>query len=115
VLQRWYELGVLSSGECWAEWDGRLMEVEKRVRRTENAREIEGSWRRAGTLKPKQRHWACCSNDFGTLAFGDSDLRFFQIVRGLRSSLNAAQRQCRRSREKSLRVNHGAAWIESDD
>ncbi|MCJ1429528.1 hypothetical protein MMC29_007443 [Sticta canariensis] len=35
VLQRWYELGVLGGGECWTEWEGRVMNAEKRVRREE--------------------------------------------------------------------------------
>ncbi|KAJ5619304.1 hypothetical protein N7510_003288 [Penicillium lagena] len=39
VLQRWYEVGVVGSGECWAEWEGRLEEVEREVRRREVVRE----------------------------------------------------------------------------
>lgn len=35
VLERWYEIGVLGSGECWAEWEGRLEDVEREVRRRE--------------------------------------------------------------------------------
>ena len=35
VLQRWYEVNVLGGSECWSEWEGRLMEVEKTVRRRE--------------------------------------------------------------------------------
>ena len=35
VIQRWYELGVLGESECWAEWEERLVDVEKRVRREE--------------------------------------------------------------------------------
>ncbi|KAL8699908.1 MAG: hypothetical protein Q9201_005735 [Fulgogasparrea decipioides] len=38
AVQRWYELGVLGQGECWAEWEGRVEECEKRVRRLEGAR-----------------------------------------------------------------------------
>lgn len=41
VLKRWYELGVLAGGECWVEWEGRVMGVEKRVRRVEKWRERE--------------------------------------------------------------------------
>ena len=33
AVQRWYELGVLGQGECWAEWEGRMEECEKKVRR----------------------------------------------------------------------------------
>lgn len=39
VLQRWYEVGVVGSGECWAEWEGRLEDVEREVRRREVIRE----------------------------------------------------------------------------
>lgn len=39
VLQRWYEVGLVGSGECWAEWEGRLEDVEREVRRTEVIRE----------------------------------------------------------------------------
>ena len=35
VMQRWYELGVLGGGDCWAEWEGRVAKVEKRVRQDE--------------------------------------------------------------------------------
>ena len=35
LLQRWYEVDVLGSSECWSEWENRLMEIEKAVRRAE--------------------------------------------------------------------------------
>lgn len=35
AVQRWYELGVLGESECWTEWEGRVTEVEKEVRRKE--------------------------------------------------------------------------------
>lgn len=35
VIQRWYELGVLGGGACWTEWEGRVAQVEKAVRRKE--------------------------------------------------------------------------------
>ena len=35
AIQRWYEVGVLGESECWSEWEGRVVEVEKRVRREE--------------------------------------------------------------------------------
>ena len=38
VLQRWYEVGILAYGECWTEWDERLMEIEKTLRREEGSR-----------------------------------------------------------------------------
>jgi hypothetical protein len=41
VMQRWYEIGILGQGECWSEWEGRLMEVEKTTRREESARARE--------------------------------------------------------------------------
>ncbi|KAL8765757.1 MAG: hypothetical protein Q9209_007264 [Squamulea sp. 1 TL-2023] len=37
-IQRWYELGVLVQGECWAGWEGRMEECEKKVRRAEGDR-----------------------------------------------------------------------------
>jgi len=39
VLQRWYEVGLVGSGECWAEWEGRLEGVEREVRRREVVKE----------------------------------------------------------------------------
>ncbi|KAJ5573989.1 uncharacterized protein N7459_008416 [Penicillium hispanicum] len=39
VLQRWYEVGLVGSGECWAEWEARLEEVEREVRRREVIKE----------------------------------------------------------------------------
>lgn len=43
AIQRWYELRVLGESECWSEWEGRVIGVEKRVRREEGlkAKEIE--------------------------------------------------------------------------
>lgn len=43
AIQRWYELGVLGGSECWSEWEGRVVEVEKGVRRREGrmAKEVE--------------------------------------------------------------------------
>ena len=35
ICQRWMELSLLSANECWAEWQERLMEAEKIVRRNE--------------------------------------------------------------------------------
>lgn len=35
VIQRWYEVGVLGESECWSEWEGRVVQVEKRVRKGE--------------------------------------------------------------------------------
>ena len=45
AIQRWYELGVLSASECWTEWEQRVSNVEKRIRRKEgqHAREVEES------------------------------------------------------------------------
>lgn len=39
LLQRWYELGMLGSAECWAEWQSRLEEVDREVKRAEVARD----------------------------------------------------------------------------
>lgn len=39
ALQRWYEVGLVGSEECWAEWEGRLEDVEREVRRLEVVRE----------------------------------------------------------------------------
>lgn len=39
VLQRWYEVGLVGGGECWADWEGRLEEVDREVRREEVVRE----------------------------------------------------------------------------
>ncbi|KAL8900419.1 MAG: hypothetical protein Q9207_005709 [Kuettlingeria erythrocarpa] len=38
AVQRWYELGVLAQGECWAEWEGRMEQCEKKVKRLEGGR-----------------------------------------------------------------------------
>ena len=35
VLQRWYEIGVVGNGECWAEWESRLEDIDREVRREE--------------------------------------------------------------------------------
>lgn len=46
AIQRWYELGVLGESECWTEWEGRVIDIEKKVRRQEvhvvqDAKEME--------------------------------------------------------------------------
>ncbi len=41
AIKRWYELEVLGASECWTEWEGRMTEVEKMVRRKENLRARE--------------------------------------------------------------------------
>ncbi|KAI4094354.1 MAG: hypothetical protein Q9206_000321 [Seirophora lacunosa] len=41
VVQRWYELGVLAQGECWAEWEGRMEQCEKSLSRLESGRRRE--------------------------------------------------------------------------
>ena len=38
VLQRWFEVGIVAGGDCWADWEKRLADVEKSVRRAEMAR-----------------------------------------------------------------------------
>ena len=43
ILQRWYEIGILAYGECWTEWDERLMEVEKTLRREDGSRAREAA------------------------------------------------------------------------
>lgn len=35
AVMRWHEVFVLGQGRCWAEWDSKLTEVEKVVRREE--------------------------------------------------------------------------------
>jgi len=39
ILQRWYEIGLLGAGECWAEWESRLEDIDREVRREEVGRE----------------------------------------------------------------------------
>lgn len=39
LLQRWYELGVLENSECWAEWESRLEDIEREVKRREVIRD----------------------------------------------------------------------------
>ena len=41
AIQRWYEVGILGEGECWTEWEGRVVNVEKLVRREEKERARE--------------------------------------------------------------------------
>ena len=41
LLQRWVKVGVQAAGHCWADWEERLMEIEKIVRRAEHAQAQE--------------------------------------------------------------------------
>ena len=47
AIERWYELDVLGTGECWAEWESRLEQVEKQVRRQERAKQTDEREERA--------------------------------------------------------------------
>lgn len=35
LLGRWYELGIVAMGDCWNEWDARLMDAERIVAQAE--------------------------------------------------------------------------------
>ena len=35
VLQRWYEIRILAGGECWTEWEDKIVQVERSVRKEE--------------------------------------------------------------------------------
>ncbi|KAI9676119.1 MAG: hypothetical protein M1817_000864, partial [Caeruleum heppii] len=35
LLERWYEVTVLGSGECWADWDKRRNDIDRGLRRLE--------------------------------------------------------------------------------
>ncbi|CAD0038267.1 unnamed protein product [Aureobasidium pullulans] len=35
LLGRWYDLGIIGMDDCWTEWEARLMDQEKLVRRAE--------------------------------------------------------------------------------
>lgn len=41
LIGRWYEVGIVSMGDCWSEWDSRLMETERTVRRAEGRKKRE--------------------------------------------------------------------------
>lgn len=40
LLQRWTKVGVQAAGHCWANWEERLMDVDKVVRRAEFAKAL---------------------------------------------------------------------------
>lgn len=44
IISRWYELGIVGMGDCWSEWESRLMTAEAQVRRAEvkKKRDMEG-------------------------------------------------------------------------
>jgi len=50
AIQRWYEAGILEGSECWSEWEGRTVDVEKRVRRVEGLKAKE--LKEMGTYRP---------------------------------------------------------------
>ena len=41
VIQRWYAVDVLRAGESWAELEGRVEGVERRVRRAERMNVVD--------------------------------------------------------------------------
>ena len=38
VIGRWYELGTIGAGECWSDWEGRLINTERAVRQEQSRR-----------------------------------------------------------------------------
>jgi hypothetical protein len=42
VVTRWHEVFILGQGRCWAEWDSKLRDMERDVRREEVRQEQEG-------------------------------------------------------------------------
>ena len=41
-MEGWWTVGVLGVNECFAEWDERVFEVERGVRRREREGRVEG-------------------------------------------------------------------------
>ena len=41
LIGRWYEMGIVSMGDCWSEWDARMMETERTVRQAEGRKKRE--------------------------------------------------------------------------
>ena len=41
VVGRWYELGIVAMDDCWSEWEARLMDTERNVRRAEARKKRE--------------------------------------------------------------------------
>jgi Fe2+ transport system protein B len=41
VIQRWYTVDILRAGESWAELEGRVEQVEQKVRRTALAKRLD--------------------------------------------------------------------------
>lgn len=35
LLARWYDTGIIAMDDCWTEWEARLMDQERHVRRAE--------------------------------------------------------------------------------
>ena len=35
AVGRWHQLGIVSMGECWSEWESRLMHAERVIRRAQ--------------------------------------------------------------------------------
>lgn len=40
-IGRWYELGMVAMGDCWGEWEARLLDTERTVRRAEATKRRE--------------------------------------------------------------------------
>ena len=41
IIQRWYAVDILRAGESWAELEGRVEQVEQKVRRTALAKRLD--------------------------------------------------------------------------
>ncbi|KAL8974036.1 MAG: hypothetical protein Q9197_001732 [Variospora fuerteventurae] len=63
VVQRWYELGVLAQGGGWAEWEGRMEECEKSVRRLESGRRREDEEKRDAPWRKTHEKRECVSRE----------------------------------------------------
>lgn len=41
LIGRWYETGIVNMGDCWNEWEGRLMDMERTVTQAEARKKRE--------------------------------------------------------------------------
>ena len=42
LAERWMAVGIVAGGEVWGEWEGRVEDVEREIRRREVVRERDG-------------------------------------------------------------------------
>ena len=86
LIERWYQICVLSGGECWADWERRVGKVERDVRRLERlrTREENALWLLQLIAAIKSRSGRCALHESKVtwMAYSGASKEFYELLCG---------------------------------